>query len=547
MSKIEQNERVMFSNTVFWLCAAMIIMFMTFNCARDVARPFSGLHSWAQASGAWAARSHAKYGFGYTHGLSTWAVGNPPKANPDRYLDHPQLGGISNGIIAKIFGAKEYTFRVVNLITNVFIMLTFVLILKKLTDPLVALLSALIYAMFPITAYFCLGWWTYVFSFGAIYFYLVLIKALKDNPNPNVWHKIGLAAGLFLSLQITWTGFFYAFGVGLHYLCRCLKRKQRPDKSLLAILVIAPLASMAITFTIMTIGYGGIGGIIELYKWRAGNAEVAAATAAFDWDMWFNTLWKYSSTNYTTPIVLAAIVYMTFGQFLVFTGPKDEETGRFKYQFPQFWLFAVPALTQLFALRGCLWKHQTWLHPFDPVVAIAAALFVMLIYDLVKKINIRLAVSAAAVVLGIFAGYCIAGTNYYYDIRWQPEEKVEMFKMLNQRIPADKYLLSFEPLTVDQNKSKGAFYRPEVAWYLDREITPAQTFEEVEKYAATGNYPYYLIPNIPQLRPLINQLMQKYDYEYIPPVQGKQTASGEFLRAGMYPYFIFDLSGKKGK
>lgn len=546
MNKINQSENTKFGDLQFWFCTAIIIVFMTFNCARDIARPFSGLHSWAQASGAWAARSHANYGFGYTHGLSTWAVGNPPKANPDRYLDHPQLGGISNGIIAKIFGAKEYTFRATSLVTNVFIMLIFVLILKKLTDPWVALLSALIYAMFPITAYFHLGWWTYVFTFGAMYFYLVLIKAFKDNPVLNKWHKIGLAACLFLSLQITWTGFFYAFAIGLHYVCRCLKRKQRPDKSLLAILIIAPLASMAITFTIMMIGYGGIGGIIELYKWRAGNAEVAEASAAFNWSLWFDTLWKFSSTNYTTPIVLAAIVYLTFGQFLVFTGPKDEETGRFKYQFPQFWLFVVPALTQLFVLRGCLWKHQTWLHPFDPIVAIAAALLVMLIYDLIKKINVRLAVAAAVIMLSVFAGSCIAGANYYYDIRWQPEEKIDMFKMLNQKIPADKYLLSFESLTVDQNKSKGAFYRPEIAWYLDREITSAQSLEEIEKYAATGNYPYYLIPNIPQIRPLINQLMQKYEYEYIPPVQGKQTADGEFLRAGMYPYLIFDLHSKKG-
>ena len=545
------SEKTLDSNKTFsvhfWICVTAIIIFMLFNCAREINRPFYGLHSWAQASGAWAARTHAKYGFGYTKGMSTWAVGANPKETPDRYFDHPQLGGITNGIIAKIFGASELTFRISSLITSAIIILLLALILKGLTDPLIALLSLLILVMFPISTYFQLGWWTVVFGLGAMYLYLVLIKDLKDNPAPTKWHKIGLAACLFLSLQIAWTGFFYAFAIGFHYVCRCIKRKRLPDWSLIAIMIIAPLASMAITFTIMAIGYGGISHIIELYKWRAGNAEVAAATEPFNWQMWFETLWMHSSTNYTVPIVLAAIAYITIGQLLVFIGPKDPQTGRFKYQFPQFWLFMIPAIVQLFALRGCLWKHQTWLHPFDPFVAIAAALFIMLAYEHIKKINVKLAISAALIIIAIFTGYCIAGTNYYYDIRWQPEQKIDMFKTLNSKIPADKYLLCFEPFTVDQHKSKGAFYRPEIAWYLDREIVEAKSFEEIQKQALTGNFPYYLVPNVPQLRPLINQLMQTYNYEYIPGVEGKQTDDGKFIQAGMYPYFIFDLYSKKEK
>jgi hypothetical protein len=118
--------------------------------------------------------------------------------------------------------------------------------------------------------------------------------------------------------------------------------------------------------------------------------------------------------------------------------------------------------------------------------------------------------------------------------------------MLNQQIPPDKYLLSFEDFIVNQHPSKGGFYRPEIAWYLDREITQAQTLPDIEKYTATGQYPYYLIPNLPQLKPLVNSLMQRYSYQFVPGSQGKRGKDGKFLRAGMYPYLIFDLKSKKG-
>ncbi len=547
MLKDTLGDKSKVSGINYWFCAIAIIILFCCNHGRKINTPFTGLHSWGQATGAWAMRSHVNYGYGFTKGVTTWAVGNPPTENPKRYFDHPNLGSFLAGVTGRIFGVKESTLRIVDILNGIIIFLLFFKILKGLINEYIALLAGLLYALFPITGYFAPGGYMIVFALGAMYFYLVLIEDLKDNPKPAIWHKVGLAACLFFGLQITWTGFFYAFAIGFHYVCRCVRRKQLPDWSLITIMIAAPFSSLAITFLIMAGGYGwDVTKIFDLYKWRAGNAEVAAASAPFNWQLWFETLWKHSATNYTVPIIVAALAYITVGQLLVFVGTKDERTGRFKYQFPQFWLFMVPAITQLFALRGCLWKHQTWLHPFDPFIAISAALAIMLLFDLVKKINFKLAVAICLMTITVFAGYCIAGTNYYYDIRWQPEQKIDMFKMLNEKIPADKYLLSFEPFTVNQHKSKGGFYRPEIAWYLDREIVQAKSINEIEKYAATGKYPYYVIPNIPQLQQLARPLMQKYEYQYIPGVQGKQTKDGKFLRAGMYPYLIFDLYSKKG-
>ena len=46
----------------FWLCVGLLVILLVSVASRDITRPFNGLHSWAQASGACVARSHAKYG-----------------------------------------------------------------------------------------------------------------------------------------------------------------------------------------------------------------------------------------------------------------------------------------------------------------------------------------------------------------------------------------------------------------------------------------------------------------------------------------------------
>lgn len=543
------DKEIDFKENSFWLCAIMILIFLTVNSARDIARPFYGLHSWGQASGAWGARVRVNYGFKYTKGISTWAVGNPPKENPDRYFDHPQLGGILAGLFGSILGVHEWTFRFVGILSSILAMGLFLRILKGLMDPIAALLAGLLYAIFPLTGYFSMGGWTTLLGFSAIYFYLVIIEAFKDNPKPTVFHKIGLALSLFLGLQIAWTGFFYALSIGLHYVFRCIKRKQFPAMSLLAIMALSPGLSMLITFSIMLVGYGGdITKIFELYKWRAAKGEMQQMVG-FDWSAWFAKLWEFSLTNYTLIIVIIAIIYITIGQLVVLMGPKaDQVTNRRKRQFPQFWLFFMVPFFALFLLRGCLWRHQTWLQPLTPCVAIAASLGIFLLWDLIKKINVKIAFVTVVLILSLCVGYCIAGTNYYYAIRWQPEAKIRMFKMLNSRIPSDKYLLSFEPFIVNQHKSKGAFYRPEIAWYLDREITQARTPQEILDYAKTGKYPYYLMPlslydqkATAYILNLSNQLQQLYKFEYIFGQPGERDRKGRFIKAGMPNYILFDL------
>ncbi len=526
----------------FWFCGGLLVILLVSTMARDITRPFYGLHSWAEASGAWVARSHVKYGLGYTKGLATWAVGNPPTDKPYRYLDHPQLQALLNSAVMAVLGINEWSLRTTRIAATIITLLIFLKILRGLLDEKTALLSGLFFCLFPIVGYFGVSPWLYPVCFWAIWNYLVIIRALRASLEPQKLHKILLAISLFISLQIRWEGFFFAMAIGIHYVCRCIHRRSLPDKALLAILILAPLSSLALNFTIMAGGYGwDFTKITELYKWRSAKGEMQE----FQWGAWFAKLWEFAVLNFTLPILITAIAYLTLGQLFVFMEPKPQQQGQRRLrQFPQFWLFAIVPLSQLLILRGALWRHQTWERPLGPILAIAAALGVMSLADILKKFNRRVSTAGVVLLIGVFITACVIGTNYYYSVRWQPPEKIELFKMLNQKIPPDKALLSLEPFIVDQHKAKGAFYRPEIAWYLDREIVQATSLQQVQEYAKTGNFPYYLAPALNTTLPLITQLRQQYKFEYVPGASGEVTKDGEFLKAGMYAYFIFDLNSK---
>lgn len=543
--KKEDNNLDRPNNSVnFWLCAALLAVLLVSTLSRDITRPFYGLHSWAQASGAWVARSHVRYGLGYTKGLSTWAVGQPPTENPTRYFDHPNLPGLTKAAVMAVLGVSEWSSRSVKLISSVIALMLFLRILRGLLDDKTTILAGLIYVAFPLTGYFGLADWPLMFSLLALWNYLVLIGGLRGAPPPARIHKWGLAIGLFLALQFGWAGFFYAFAIGTHYVARCVFKKQRPDKILLAILIIAPLSSLAINMAIMAGGYGwDLQKIAELYKWRSAKGEMRE----FVWSAWFSTLWEFAVTNYTLPVLVTAILYLTIGQLVVFAPPvsKDKVATTSK-RFPQLWLFLMPGVFLLLTFKGLVWRHQYWQRPLAPFIAIATALAIMLVWDVLKKVNRRLAAACAISLVSIFMILCIKGTNFYYSMRWQPLEKIKMFKMLNQRIPSDKALLSYEDFIVKQHKSKGGFYRPEIAWYLDRDIVPARSIDKIKNLAATGKYPCYLVPYAKDLLPFINQLTKLYKYEYITGTAGEKTKDGKFFRAGIMPYMIFDLSSQAG-
>ena len=579
--KQQESQDLLKKVTNFWVLGGLLAVLLAFILGRDINRPFYGLHSWAEAHGPWHARVHLRCGLGYTKGFLTKSVGYPCTENPTRYLDHPQLSSLMTLPYYAIVGVHEWSYRSLNIALTIITLLLFLKILRGLVDDKAALLAGLFFCLFPVIGFFGVNFWLYPFTLWAIWNYLVIIKAVRDGPEPAKLHKICLAFALFMMLQVSWEGFFFAMAIGIHYVCRCIYRRTFPQISLLAILIIAPVGSLALDFVILAAGHNwDFKRIIALYKWRQGAAEVGR----HDWGLWFEKFWEFAQTNFTVPILVAAIAYLTFGQLFVFMQPKPKKKNEHRpRQFPQFFLWLMPPVFQLFLLKGCLWRHQTWERPFCFFIAIAAAQGVMLLADILKRANKYVAIAAVLGLIALFSVYSVRGTNYYYGIRWQAPAKIEMLKMLNEKIPPDKGLLaSDESFIVYQHKAKGKFYRPEIGWYLDRPIALVLKPQAFQEKVKTGRYPFFLAtprppvssetrrlaqlarqPNLTlgertrregllkqartkevrEWQAFLGSLVNLYAYQHVPGQKGVEKY-GEFYQAGMLDYLIFDLTSK---
>jgi len=552
----------------FWLLALIPMLVLVGMSAQGLTRPFDGLHAWAQAESAWFARTHVRYGLGYTQGVMTMALGDPPPPNPKRYYDHPQYGGLISAGVMWLFGVNEWSLRLGLLIVDLAVLLLLMAILRRFMGDWPALLAGLLLAMFPISAYFGLGAWLTITVMGAFWMYLAIAFEAPERP-ARWWHYVALGTLLFACVQLGWSGFFYAAAIGIHHVLTCIVRRKWPKWGLLAVMVAPPLASAAMVFTIMLAGFDWeYHRIIDLYNWRAAKGEMTGLMqGGFNWDAWFERAWDFGLSNFTWPVLMAAggyLVYLAIAHiYRLACRLAGQAAGGVAQPFPLALLFLLPGLLQMFILRGALWPHQFWERPLGPFIAIAAAMGILVIGRLLRQVHraVAVAVMAGAVVLCGWAS--VEGANYYYGIVWNCPEKIAMWKELNRLIPSDKELATFDreldSLVVTQGAAKGAVYRGEPAWYIDRVMVDANTPEQVEALVKSGKAPVYLMPwlGLPSNRSYEQEggMVQKYvqtlrylagrypvidKYPGVNPVPDPDRPRST-LKFGMRAYLIFDL------
>ena len=120
-----------FSERHFWLLACGVVLISVVTRVFDfsiappeynglvITEPFCGLHSWDLAERAWAARSHVKYGLGYTKGLRTLVVGDPPPEHPEYYVSHPPLETWIWAAGMLVLGTEDWSVRLFDVLFGV--------------------------------------------------------------------------------------------------------------------------------------------------------------------------------------------------------------------------------------------------------------------------------------------------------------------------------------------------------------------------------------------------------------------------------------------
>lgn len=528
----------------FLIAAGLLMLLYASIMSKDITEPFQGLHSWAQAHVSWLARSHVEYGFEYTKGLNTWAVGKPPAEDPDRYLDHPQLPTLLNAVSLSVFGVNNWAQRLGTLIVSVLSLPLLMLMLRYLFDEATSLLATLIYILFPISAYFYwISAWFFMVSFLTIWSYAKVLDSLGEQSRLSPLPLYSLCASLFLMVQLGWAGFLYAAVIGFHYVFVCVLNRQLFSWKVFFTLLIAPIVSMVLVMTILIAARDwNFVQMIELYNWRSNLTGDPSRTISAWWVNYFSMMQK----NYSWPVLLLSGMYFLFflggallnrfGRSNLATGTQALGEANKVANLPRlrlFWIFMLPGVLYSAVFTEAMWVHNYQYAYFALLLAVSAALFILYVRKLMSKHYPAFAEFTAVSLILIIFVFCTMGLSKYHSVESYAPEKVSMFEELSRKMQPSQKLLSHESYTIMNNPAKGAHYRPEVAWHLNREILVVRDLQSIKKYASTGEYPYYLIGDASA--PVFRELRARYPYQYI---QGRKYRPG---KAGMSSYHIFDL------
>lgn len=521
-----------------------------------IARPYCGLRSDAIAGTAWAARSHVKYGLSYTRGYRTLALGGPPAAQPLRDIGHLPAETWITALGMKLFGTHDWSLPSLDAILSIPALSLMMFLLRRLYGSGCALLSGLLVALFPLSGYFGFQPLLVLLVLWALWRYLLLIGRFGDESGGKLRHAVELAVALFLLIQLSWVGVFYALAIGLHYLVVGLVRR-RIRWGVLALLALSAMVSTAINLHVMAAGcrhnvqvqaatHGpaqlvfdrmgvlppkivkvneepkdSVWDICEsLWQWETGEGK----KGSFAWNAWLSRNLRHAGENFTPSALVFLIVYLVYfvlahivvlGRRIVAPKASDGQgIGPIPRSFLHMWFFLLPGLLFLLVFRGLIRDQQYWQAPLALFVAIGTALGLLWIGDVFGGIHRVFGGSVVAALTVILVVLCNEGLSDYRDVRWQSPRTLDLFKELNRRTPPDRGLLTFTDFTVREPRWKLSYPRPEYAWYLDREMVPAnawvyemfwtrsarideavdKTIREVQRQAKTGRFAYYMVP-----------------------------------------------------
>lgn len=508
-----------------------------------IMRPFSGLHGSHEADRAWAGRSHLKYGLGYTKGYATLVVGDAPAMLPQYCVSHPPLETCISALGMLLFGRQDWSVRVFDLVLSIACLVVILMVLRRLYGSKCTLLSGLLLVLLPLSASFGSHLLTALLGLWALCRYLQLTGWLTGGLDARPRHLIELGIALFLIVQLNWAGIFYALMIGLHYVFSCVIRKQLQWK-ILAVLIVASLSSLALNLQFITHGlrhnlmveapYSGPeapasgsadsawGRMKSLYEWHASDGE----RSSFPWSVWLGRNLQHAKTNFTAPVLVFCGVYLlyllaahAYVLVLRLVGRREERAdgGFLKVPgtFAHLWFFLAPGLMFLLVFRGPSFEYPYWQSSLALFLAVSLALGVLHVGGIFTKIHPWFGRAVIAALVLMIVSFCNQGLAECRAMRSQSPQTLALFGMLNKRIPPDKGLLTFKDFMVRRYEGKIDAYQPQYAWYLDREMIPAnawryepdywalsvridevaaRTVRQVQGQAQTGLYWCYIIP-----------------------------------------------------
>lgn len=352
-------------------------------CLWGVNYAFVGIYNTNNNYLSLAARNYLRFGFINLKSFPTYFAGEHFTQGTPYYLHHPIVVFWMEAAALSIFGFHNWTVHVPHLFFVIGTIIMVHLIAKSLWNKNVALWSAGLVTIFPMTTFF----WKYMlFEQASLFLNLVtyynILLYIRKQRSTTLWV---IFIFTFMSGLVDWGVLYLFFPFLLFFFTRFRKVITKPFV-------------VYIAGTIISLGIFGI----SVYLIQNGFAELVSA-------IWIRSYTAEITSLSVWPIRLLLITIL---RILLYFTPLSLAAFWFAYKsirkkrnLPELTLlfFFIFGCLNLFFLPATAWGHSYFLYYFIPFFAFASALFI-------EKIEKRTWVLVLLVILVVFLSIVV---NYF--------------------------------------------------------------------------------------------------------------------------------------
>jgi 4-amino-4-deoxy-L-arabinose transferase-like glycosyltransferase len=433
---------------------------------------------------------------------------------------HPPLMPILVSISFRLFGTHEWCARLVPTIFSVGGIIALYLLVEKIWNKRTALFACFFMSVVPMASYYgpvpaseaSISLFSIILT---TYFYILYVQ------RPEVLYIILMILSFLLGAFTDWHAFYPPLLLSLHYVL--FTTNARKHKSFFIFPVIACLVFIFLFFVYPKILTGSYLTLIPKFMFRAGTSiSDLGIGEKFTFIQWLNKIFGFYLELYTLPVLILTLIW-----FLSFIYKAVKRQNLEKDVFVV--ILLVLGIIHIVLGREGAWIHAYWSALLIPGLAIASALPLERIYNLISRPSIKYGMflrSGFLLATLLFAVYCTFRLHSLYQVHLDhPYDYWNQFgTTINKNSKFNDGILISEDIDLR--------YTPQLEFYADRNMK-AQITNLKQFYRIYNNdfqkYRYFFLPQD-------QQMVHRALYEFLDKSFSSKTEDG---------FIIFDLKNKK--
>lgn len=438
-----------------------------------IGEPYIEIFDWNDAWFSIIAINHNTYGFLATKFMNVY----PFPADEHSffyYINHPSLLGVLLSLWYRVLGVYEWSTRLFAVVFSLGSIVLLYLLVRRIYNENIALLSAFFMAFLPMTSYF-----------GRMVCFepLVLFFILTSLNGYYLWMENGrfrwvllMFIGFILGALTDWPSYFLAAVIPIHFL---LVTRGHLNRYNYGYILAMPLTA-AFLF-ILSLAYaaqvnGSLDPLVNAFFLRTGSSAPDFTSSQF-------TMWEFTikqlklAVKYFTPVCLflSALWAYNYIKIHINNRPHSEDSYLF--------LLYTIGLLNVFVFKQAAWVHEYWQYYLSPAIALSSSIGLIYLHNRLSyftSIKVNRATIITIMLMFLIGSIC---SNIWIHNSFDNQTQYDLGTTLNERMSIDESFLA---------TSSSIGWNPQVVYYAKRYVlwVSNQTEFEAALRDPTKNYRY---------------------------------------------------------